>query len=104
MTQRERQDIRNSLCSKGFQVAEGKKHTKLIYHTKEGVRSSVMTILSRGSDYKTIGEPLLKRMTTQCKLEKKEDFLELVDCDMKQCEYENYLIEKKVIESADDSS
>ena len=90
MMQRERRDILKNLLAKGFQEKQGSKTTCLIYHTLEGASSTIITFLSRGSGYKFIGDPLLNKMAKQCELPKRK-FVDLVDCDMGQPEYERHL-------------
>lgn len=90
MMQRERRDILKNLLAKGFQEKQGSKHICLIYHTLEGASSTIITLLSRGSGYKSIGDPLLNKMAKQCKLPKRK-FVDLVDCDMGQPEYDRHL-------------
>ena len=72
MMQRERRDILKNLLAKGFQEKQGSKHICLIYHTLEGASSTIITFLSRGSGYKSIGDPLLNKMAKQCKLPKRK--------------------------------
>ena len=94
--QRERSAIQKSLLTKGFQKRQGSKHICLIYHTLEGASSTIITFLSRGSGYKSIGDPLLNKMAKQCELPKRK-FVDLVDCDMGQPEYERHLQARGII-------
>lgn len=93
---RERREILKNLLAKGFQKKQGSKHVCLIYHTPEGVSSAIVTVLSRGTGYKSIGDPLLGKMARQCELSRQK-FLDLVDCEMDQTEYEQRLKARGVI-------
>lgn len=93
---RERREILKNLLAKGFQERRGSKPVCLIYHTLEGFSSAIITVLSRGTRHKSIGDPLLNRMARQCELPTRK-FLELVDCDMDQTEYEQHLKARGVI-------
>ena len=96
MSQRSRTKIQRSLRKKGFKETEARKHTSYKYVTLDGASSDIMTILSRGTGYKEIGNGLLSDMAKQCHLGK-EDFLRLIDCVMEQKEYEQHLIKEKKI-------
>lgn len=85
MAQRARREIQKALCAKGF-VEEDNDH---YFYTLEynGKKSAIFTKISKGSDYKTIQQPLLSLMCKQLKL-KNHELLELIDCKIN---YINYI-------------
>ena len=87
----------SSLIKKGFVQQDGyKDHYFFTYYTKNGKKTDIFTKLSRGSSYKTIGDPLLASMAKQCRLDKK-NFLNLIDCPLDRDAYENILTSKNDI-------
>ncbi len=88
MAQRESRAIRSQLSRKGFQEVD-RHHVYLIYMTLDGKKTNIKTRLSHGSN-QTVQTRLLGKMARQCHLNMNH-FLRLVDCDMKQDEYEQYL-------------
>ena len=83
---RERSDIEASLLKKGFKKDDGNHHY-YIYWNLSGKKTIRKTMMSHGSSYKTIGDPLLAQMAKQTGLTKQK-FLELVDCPLDQAGYE----------------
>ena len=73
-----RADVEGGLAKKGFRDTGGKKHRvyKLIVG---GFETGVMTMVSRGTKYKTLGDTLVSRMAKQLSLTKAQ-FVDLVNC------------------------
>lgn len=88
--QRQRQAVQQGLSDKGFVEYERTKHTYYIYHTINGEKSAVRTLVSRGTKYRSLGDELLGTMAKQCKLSK-ANFIKLVDCPLAREEYEDLL-------------
>lgn len=83
---RARDDIDSALQRKGFQMENGD-HLYYIYCNLAGKKTLKKTKMSRGTSYKTIGDPLLGQMARQVGITKSE-FLRLVDCTLDQRGYE----------------
>lgn len=83
---RDRADIDAALQRKGF-VHEDGDHHYYVYHNMAGKKTIRKTKMSRGSSYRTIGDPLIAQMARQVGLTKLS-FLELVDCTLDQSGYE----------------
>lgn len=62
-------------------------HLYYIYWNLAGKKTLKKTKMSRGTSYKTIGDPLLGQMARQVGITKSE-FLRLVDCTLDQRGYE----------------
>jgi hypothetical protein len=91
--QRDKRKIESSLQSKGFKQ-DNKDHHYFLYWTLDGKLTTIKTKTSHSSSkYKTISDPLIGIMAKQCYLEK-NDFLDLVDCPLKQKDYEIILKDK----------
>lgn len=84
--QRSRREIESALERKGFQRVESD-HSRFIYHTADGKKTRINTKTSHGSGSKSIGNPILGMMASQCFLTK-SDFLNLVDCPLDREHYE----------------
>jgi len=94
MAQREREDIRNALCQKGFREDNNDHYYyTLIYNNQV---TSIFTKISKGSKYKTIQSGLLSLMSKQMKLSNKE-FLDFIDCDLTDINYIKLLKERKIL-------
>ena len=85
-----------ALEKKGFAINNRKKHVYFQYYTTWGERTEVKTFFSRGRKSKDIDIGLLMEMAIQCKLQLK-DFRQLIDCTLSRTQYEELLIQKKVI-------
>ena len=83
-----RREILKSLKRKGFAETPGKSrnHTFLAYHDLSGQKTAAFTLLSRGSQHRSIGPGLVTTMAEQCKLNK-EQFVLLVRCPMSREDY-----------------
>ena len=89
---RERDDIIDALCRKGFRRDDGN-HIYFIYWNQLGKKTMKKTKVSRGSSHKTISDNLLGKMSQQVGLQKKQ-FLELIDCSLDQNGYEKIAFPK----------
>ena len=74
-----RKAVTKALKQKGFRVEQGKRDHDFYFLEVDGLVRSVYTKVSRGSNYKEIGDPLLKRMSKQLHL-KGSEFEEFVAC------------------------
>ncbi len=94
MAQKERSEIRQALCKKGF-VEEDNDHYfyTLVYNQK---KTAIFTKISKGSNYKTIHQALLSLMSKQLKLSNNE-FLQLVDCSISGESYIEILKKKDIL-------
>jgi hypothetical protein len=86
MPPRPKSKVIASLKAKGFEEVMGD-HIILIYHTKDGKKTTARTHTSHSPKMKVIDDSLLTQMAKQCKLTKSE-FMELVDCPMSREQYE----------------
>jgi predicted RNA binding protein YcfA (HicA-like mRNA interferase family) len=86
----ERSDIEEALEKKGFSRSQGD-HRFFTYWTIEGVKTSVWTKTSHGTQYKTIGDNLVRDMAKQCGLTSPQ-FKELINCPLNRSDYESILI------------
>ncbi len=80
-----RTKLEAALSRKGFSSSEGKSHTKWMLHVG-GKRTSVVLMLSRGTDYKDLRNQILGMIRKEMKLSG-EQFQRFVDCPMSQDEY-----------------
>lgn len=87
--------VESSLKVKGFQVHQGDHHY-FTYITLDGVRTHIFTKTSHSRRPDSIPTPLLSQMARQCKLTLSQ-FRELIQCGIDQKEYENLLIQQKII-------
>ncbi len=72
-----RKDVLRNLQHKGFDCRQDSKHTVIIYRNKQGRKTAIRTLVSRGTKHRSLGEPLVRNMAAQCRLTK-DDFLALV--------------------------
>lgn len=94
---RERADILTSLTAKGFELEQGSRDHDFLFFAHHGKRQPVYTKLSRGKQYRTIGDPLLSKIARQLHLNRKELDL-LVDCPMTREQFLGRLEKQGVIE------
>ena len=85
--------VQSALERKGF-VKKGSGHKHFIYHTLDGMKTSVRTMISHGRGNAVIGDDLLHRMAQQCHLQKSE-FENLIECPLSRKDYERMLYGKK---------
>jgi len=90
-----REIIESNLVKKGF--IEGPGDHKYFYHEYNGIRTGAYTYTSRGGKFKTYGYTLFNRMKKLLKLDRQRDVVALLDCSMSEEEYNNILIEKRII-------
>jgi len=81
--------VESGLKKKGFGQSEAAHHRYFYYHTLDGLKTSVYTYTSHGN--KEIGDYLIAQMAKQCQLSKRE-FENLIECPLKQPEYEKLLL------------
>ena len=93
--QLQRRDVLTGLKKKGFREDTkcNRDHTVLAYYDENGRFSGISTSVSRGTKYREIRDDLLFKMARQCRLERKEEFLDLVKCPMSREQYEHLLVE-----------
>ena len=97
--QLQRRDVLKGLKKKGFREDEtcNRDHTVLAYFDENGRDSGISTGVSRGTKYREIRDDLLVKMARQCRLERKEEFRDLVNCPMSREEYERRLARVHVL-------
>lgn len=95
MSQIDRDQIERSLLKKGF-IREDSHH-RYFYHEFNGKRTGAFTYTSHGSGYKTYGDPLLKRMKKELRLETLNDVKDLLGCPMDEDQYNEKLKVKGLI-------
>jgi hypothetical protein len=86
-------DVESGLKVKGFREAETH-HRYFIYWTLDGKKTAVKTHTSHGA--KEIDDSLISKMARQCHLSSSE-FRRLVECPLKQPEYEKILLDQQII-------
>jgi len=90
-----RREVENSLLSKGFRSSDRDHEFFFLY--VDGLKTSIRTKVSRGTQYKTLSDDLLSKMKRQLRLEKMSQLLELVNCPMTHAIYVQYLREHEMI-------
>lgn len=96
MSQIPRDKIESALPQKGFVLDAAKSSHKYFYHEYNGKRTGAYTYTSHGSNYKAYGDPLLKPMRMQLRLDTLKEVRDLFLCPMDADMYNNKLIEKGV--------
>ena len=81
----ERDQIRTSLTSKGFELDTDRDHDVLTLRA-QGLTRAIWTKLSRGRKYRVYGDGLLAEMCTQLMVTKPQ-LNRLIGCDMDGAEY-----------------
>lgn len=84
-----REDIESALLRKGFRRANTD-HSYYQFYDKNGKKTIVNTKTSFGTNYKTLGQPLISQMARQCRLTKPQ-FKEFVECTLSHENYEKIL-------------
>ena len=92
-----RREVEQALESKGFMRRE-KAHVFFLYHTREGLKTSVRTMTSHGNSGADIDDHLIAKMAWQCGKIGRVNFERLIDCSLSQEAYENLLIDRGIIE------
>lgn len=90
MSDRKRDEVKNGLTRKGFEKSNND-HTKCIYYTFSGKKTSVWTKISHGSSHKKLSENIQRQIAKQCKLTNIQ-FDNLLDCPLTREDYETMLI------------
>lgn len=93
---RERSQIVSSLTSKGFGLRQGKRDHDFLFFEHHNLTQAVFTKVSRGTEYREVGDKLLAKMSRQLKLTRKQ-FDELVDCPMQRPQYLEALREQGLL-------
>ena len=91
----DRRKIEDALLKKGF-VREDSHH-RYFYHVFEGKRTGAYTYTSHGTSYKTYGDPLLKRMKQELRLDTLKETIDLLKCPMSGEDYNDRLRGKGTI-------
>lgn len=82
----ERSDVGKALSRKGFREATRNRDHDFYFLHVDGKKTSIFTKLSRGSDYRTLGDPLVKKIADQLKLTKVQ-LANFVECSLTETEY-----------------
>jgi hypothetical protein len=95
---KERTEVVAALRNKGFEERpEGKNRDHdTFFFVHSGLQRAVFTRVSRGSNYRTIGDDLLGRMAKQLQLTR-GDFNLLVECPLGEAEYVEKLVARGVL-------
>jgi hypothetical protein len=91
----DKNDVKKSLNGKGFQMDKKKHHLYFTYFTLKGKKTRIYTYCSHSSE-SDIDDYLIRRMAEQCNISKAE-FIDLINCPLRQAEYEKILIGKNVL-------
>jgi hypothetical protein len=96
-----REAIRSALEKKGFEHDTGGKSRDhdVYFFVHAGKRQPIGTKLSRGTGYKTIGDPLLSQIRRQLKLSSQQ-FGDFVDCPLTAEQYAEILINQGLVAEA----
>lgn len=87
--QLDRSSIESALVAKGF--AREDTHHRYFYHEHQGRRTGVYTYTSHGSNFKSYGDPLLRSMRQQLRLDTVAQLADLVNCPMTRDGYNEHL-------------
>lgn len=90
-----RRDVLAALESKGFTRVDGRDHHTFRLEVG-GLTQAVSTKVSMGTAYKTIGAPLVAKMSRQMRLSK-ASFLMFVDCHLSADDYLRLLRDQGVL-------
>lgn len=85
-----RRDVHKALRSKGFKQSNND-HEKFTYFTLTGVKTSIWTKTSYGSNHKDLSDNNISNMSSQCRLSNKQ-FADLVNCPLTREAYEDLMI------------
>jgi len=96
MHQIDRRKIENNLLLKGF--IRDDSHHRYFHHEYNGKRTGIYTFTSHGSEYKTYGLSLLKKMKIQLKLDRIQDVCDLFNCPLSGEDYNQKLIDKGILD------
>jgi hypothetical protein len=86
---RSQRETESALGRKGFVRSESH-HTYFVYHDTQGRKSPIRTRTSHGC--RELDDYLLAQMAKQCQITKQQ-FLNLIDCQLNQAGYQDLLIQ-----------
>ena len=89
-------DVVRSLKKKGF-VEDRKRDHVFLLHYRGGQKTGPYTKVSHGSGNEDIGDPLVRKMRCQLRLETSQQVRDLVECPMDGDAYIEHLISQQVI-------
>lgn len=95
MSTLKRRNVRSALTSKGFVEEAGSKHDKYKYQ-QGSILTSVSTAMSRGTDYRTLGPPLVGKIARDLRIDK-EQLKDFVECPMSAEDYADHLRDEGVL-------
>jgi hypothetical protein len=95
----ERNEVIRALTAKGFELEEGTRHTKLRLSV-DGKRTSVGTLLSRGTQSRDLGEPMVAAIAREVRLSKAE-LVRLVECSLSGAAYVELLRGRGILKVGD---
>lgn len=95
MSQIDRTIIEQSSLRRGFVLQET--HHRYYYHEFKGKRTRAYTYVSMGSNYRTYGDALMKRMKKELCLDTLQEVRRLLHCEMDGEEYNEILRSKGLI-------
>ena len=79
--QLERREVVRALRKKYFTEEKGSRNHDFYFLIVDNKRTGIFTKVSRGTEYKTLQEKLIKSMAEQIRLEKTQ-FVDLVSCSL----------------------
>jgi len=88
--QLDRVAIESALPRKGF-AEDRTRHHRYFHHEYGAKRTGIYTYTSHGSAYKTYGDPLLRSMRQQLRLDTVAQLADLVNCPMSENGYNAHL-------------
>ena len=94
----DRRQIESSLPRKGFTKEDT--HHRYFYHEYDGKRTGIYTYTSHGSSFKTYGDPLLRSMKGQLRLDTVSQLSDLLLCPMSGDDYSEHLKSKGLLTEA----
>jgi hypothetical protein len=90
-----RKNLRKALKRKGFREKQGSNHTKYFFYHK-GKKTSISTVISRGSKYKKLGVSFLGMMGTELKMTNAQ-FESFIDCEFGESDYIEHLKDMRIL-------
>lgn len=89
-------EVMRALKRKGFTEGKGKQKHIRLYLTINGKKTHVKTYVSKGK--KQVPRGIMKKMSSQLKMESKEEFEKYLECSYSLMQYINDLRGKNIIE------
>ena len=96
MTPRKRKDIASALRVKGFREQTKARDHDYYFFECDGLLEPVVTKLSRGTEYREIGDGLLGKISRQLRLTR-DELDRLVSCPLDRKQYEAILRKKGIV-------